>query len=42
MARACFECGKCIWAGSLALSRWGETGGTVVAEERRGNTDVRG
>lgn len=42
MARACFECAKCIWAGSLALSHWGETGGTVVAEERQGNTDVRG
>lgn len=26
----------------LALSRWGESGGAVVAAERRGNADVRG
>ncbi len=35
MVRVCFKCAKCIWAGGLALSRWGETGGTVVAGEAR-------
>lgn len=35
MARACF-------LSVLSVSGRVETGGTVVAEERRGNTDVRG
>lgn len=34
MERACSKCANRIWEGMLALSRWGETGGAVVAAQR--------
>lgn len=40
--RVCFKCSGPRRGGGFALSRWGETGGSVVAGARRGNADVRG